>query len=499
METKETVYKEQGKFSKSVGAGMKSLLGGSGRQYYILEHKAGSEKHRIGEMQEIIIDYIELGRDPKCQVCFGQTFPTVSRRHCAITKENNAYIIRHLGKNPTLVNGRPVAKQWYLQNGDEIQLSVEGPKLGFLIPANPSVGTLGFTKRLSLFGKQALRPYKQAIMALVLILVLAISVMGYFIYKGNITATELVAQNKELVEKTQLFEGNLDSLNNQIQQSEGVKKRLVAEMSKLKEIMNTRQNPSYETGGTIPSPSFEPLYPSVYFILIDKLVIEYQGEKEEITDFTYSGTGFLLDDGRFVTARHIVEPWYFFDKEDATDVAMNKIVNNGGKITAYFTAYSPDRTSIKFTSSSFSVNRDADEIFSTTDNDGNSFVLRKAKISGGKDWAVANTNKTGKIGIDYQLSTNLKQQQKLHVLGYPLGLGVNSASDISPIYGSCIVSKDGLESGIILTTDRNFEHGNSGGPVFYLDNNSGRYIAVGIVSSTAGGSTGIITPISSIR
>jgi S1-C subfamily serine protease len=195
----------------------------------------------------------------------------------------------------------------------------------------------------------------------------------------------------------------------------------------------------------------------------------------------------------------VIEPWYFFDKEDATAVAMNKIVNNGGKITAYFTAYSPDRTSMKFTTSSFSVNRDADEIFSTTDNDGNSFVLRKAKLAGGSDWAVAKTNKTGKISIDYQLSTNLKQQQKLHVLGYPLGLGVNSAADISPIYGSCIVSKEGLESGIILTTDRNFEHGNSGGPVFYLDNNSGRYIAVGIVSSTAGGSTGIITPISSIR
>lgn len=499
METKETFYKEQGKFSKSVGAGMKSLLGGSGRQYFILEHKAGSEKHRIGEMQEIIIDYIELGRDSRCQVCFGQTFPTVSRRHAAISKENNSYVIRHLGKNPTLVNGRPVGKQWYLQNGDEIQLSVEGPKLGFLIPANPSVGTLGFTKRLSLFGKQALRPYKQAIMALVVLLVLAISVMGYFIYRGNITANELVAQNKELVEKTQLFEGNLDSLNNQIQQSEGVKKRLVAEMSKLKEIMNSRQNPSYESGGAAPPPSFEPLYPSVYFILIDKLVIEYQGEKEEITDFPYSGTGFLLDDGRFVTARHVIEPWYFFNKEETTEVAMNKIVNNGGKITAYYTAYSPDRTSIKFSSSDFAVNRKDDEIFSSTDNDGNSYVLRKAKISGGNDWAVAKSNKRGKISADYQLSSTLKQQQKLHVLGYPLGLGVNSAADISPIYGSCIVSKEGLDNGIILTTDRNFEHGNSGGPVFYLDNNSGRYYAIGIVSATAGGSTGIITPISSIR
>ena len=49
---------------------MKSLIGGSGRRYYVLEDKVASAYHKAGESQRIIVDQIELGRDPKCQVRF---------------------------------------------------------------------------------------------------------------------------------------------------------------------------------------------------------------------------------------------------------------------------------------------------------------------------------------------------------------------------------------------------------------------------------------------
>ena len=39
-----------------------------------------------------------------------------------------------------------------------------------------------------------------------------------------------------------------------------------------------------------------------------------------------SGTGFLLNDGTFVTARHVVEPWYYGD--DNLSVKLNLYSSN---------------------------------------------------------------------------------------------------------------------------------------------------------------------------
>ena len=110
--------------SGSVGAGMGAIFNGSGRTYYILEHKTSSKYHHAGESQKIIIDQIELGRDASCQVRFDESFSTVSRRHAAIAKEGNTYKLIHLSQsNPTLVNGQPIQGVYYLESGDEIQLS----------------------------------------------------------------------------------------------------------------------------------------------------------------------------------------------------------------------------------------------------------------------------------------------------------------------------------------------------------------------------------------
>ena len=186
MATRETEFKENNQFSKSIGAGVKSVFGNTGRTYFILEHKVTSDHYRAGQTQEIIIDYIELGRDPKCQVQFGITFPTVSRRHAAITREGNNWVLKQLSEsNPTLINGRPIKSQWFLQNGDEIQLSLEGPKIGFLIPSNPGIKSIGLSRRLSLFRQQALKPYKKAITALTVIFLVSMVVAGYFLYQGQ--------------------------------------------------------------------------------------------------------------------------------------------------------------------------------------------------------------------------------------------------------------------------------------------------------------------------
>ena len=46
----------------SVGAGVGAIFNGSGRTYYMLEHKTSSKFHQAGETQKIIIDQIELNQ-----------------------------------------------------------------------------------------------------------------------------------------------------------------------------------------------------------------------------------------------------------------------------------------------------------------------------------------------------------------------------------------------------------------------------------------------------
>lgn len=494
----ETEYKENKQFSKSVGAGMKSIFATGGRTFYVLEHKVSSEKYRAGQSQEIIIDYIELGRDPKCQVCFGNTFPTVSRRHAAITRENNNWILKQLSAtNPTFINGKPLKNQWFLQNGDEIQLSSEGPKIGFLIPANPSVKSIGLSRRLSLFRQQALKPYKKAMMALSILFFVSISILSYYLIESQGEIKNLLAKNNQLFETSVKFQGNIDSLQNQVIQNEDARKNLEKQLKQVRKIASRQTGAS--TGNSVPAElDMAKLFPSVYFIKADKIVVELDGEKETTTDISWSGTGFLLDNGQFVTARHVVEPWYFIDGEDENMLIFNMIANNGGSATAYFTAHSPDGSTLSFKSTSFISNRSADEIKKSTDEDGNLIIFKIAGFNA-NDWAYTNVNKKGIISSTPDVNSCLKQQQKLHILGYPMGLGAKSLSNVTPIYGNCIISSTQLQAGYIPVTDRNFEHGNSGGPVFYFDESEGKYYVVGIVSARAGSNTGFIVPINALR
>lgn len=172
----------------SVGAGVKSVFGGEGRKYYILVHKVSSEYHKAGESQPIIVDQIEIGRDPKCQVRFDEKFTTVSRRHAAIVKDGDNWKLVQLSHtNSTYLNGRKVQTEWYLQNGDEIQLSTNGPKLGFIIPEGKkgTVGSIGLTNRLSLFRQQALLPYKKALWSVATVLAIVCIVGGILLAKTN--------------------------------------------------------------------------------------------------------------------------------------------------------------------------------------------------------------------------------------------------------------------------------------------------------------------------
>lgn len=86
----------------------------------------------------------------------------------------------------------------------------------------------------------------------------------------------------------------------------------------------------------------------------------------------WSGTGFLLDDGKFVTAKHCVEGWKF-DSEAALDKQYNSLKDelkpiflagltntDGVRLVSIIIATSPSKPSLKFVSEEFRTSR-ADE------------------------------------------------------------------------------------------------------------------------------------------
>lgn len=490
--------------SGSVGAGLSSVFSGGGRTYYILEHKVSSKYHKAGEAQEIIVDQIELGRDSKCQVQFDESFKTVSRRHAAIVRDGeNWKLIQLSHTNTTFLNGKPVQNEWYLQNGDEIQLSVNGPKLGFIIPSGnkATTGSIGLSRRLSLFRQQALKPYKtaMAIMAAVIVLLigggtwLGIHQHGQIkILEGDISLTKAEqeeAQRKfdEEVQARRDVEEELIKAKKQLQTLKKQIKEIQAPSSTVVDGSDPRVSSSTTSNKTIAA-----CEPSVYFVVIRKIVLTYDGETKTFENIG-TGSGFMLNDGRFVTARHVVEPWmYPSGEDDDFSIACNVVAHNGGSAVCHIDCYSPTGKQLSFTSKQATINRSSDKKLTI---EGYNISIPE---NGALDWAYFRTSNSGGLAYNNNLSKTLPVQAKLTVLGYPLGIGANSPTDIHPIYSEAVVAREGLEKGYILTTATTFEHGNSGGPVFATAT-SGDLIVVGLVSGGAGRSTGMVVPISAVQ
>jgi len=552
-------------FSSSVGSGIGSVFGGSGRQYYILEHKNNSKYYRTGQSQEIIVDQIEIGRDPKCQVRFDESFPTVSRRHAAIVRSGDKWKLVPLSTtNPTFLNGAKVDREWFLQNGDEIQFSAGGPRIGFIIPSgsNAAVGSLKLTRRLSLFRQQALRPYKQAITALSVALVLLLAgSLGYGIFSYQ-KQEKLLAKNVELAtaidennkkaeslagelgqnkEEMEALQKEAESLANELsknnEQSNAYKREMDYMQRRLNSVTslvattaanaasgnnsgggsasgnNNRGNNSgggsasgNNSGGAASADNndfsraeevgdINNLSHLVFAIALEKTIITYRNGAKRVVEEAIPkivGTGFMLEDGRFVTARHVIEPWYYYEIiKDGNYLDYNIVANNGGSVVSYFTAISSSGKRFSFNGGEAKLNRTTDRIESIRS--GHSRVVVRKGVVDDTDWATYQTHERTGLKFNNQLSSTLLVQTNLETLGFPYGRGAESIQ-VTPIYSTCQVAKQGLDvNRTIMVSNDNTERGNDGGPVFIRQD--GVYQIVGILS----GSTfakGRVVPIS---
>lgn len=482
--------------SNSIGAGIKSVFGNEGRRYYILEHKVSSKYHKAGENQKIIVDQIEIGRSDTCQVRFDDTFETVSRKHAAIVRDGDNWKLVPLSNtNSTYLNGVKIKDSWYLQNGDEIQLSTNGPRLGFIVPNGDKsmVKSLGLSVRLELFRKQALRPYKQAMVVICCILFVLLSAGVYTVNEHR----KIIAQQEELLT---IEKQRADSIVNQLMVS-------TAELDRMKEkVRQIEERPVPEVvvnSGDIDNGAIESCLPYVFYIETVKVEVTAPngdryvlncGDGEDDAS-SWSGTGFLLSDGRFVTARHVIEGWNFWLNGGTPNTKLlylNVIAHNGGKVVYHFVAKSSSGKMLTFKSDQFNVDRSSDKILY-----GENGLRYTVPELNNTDYAYMQSSGTG-LAFDSQKSENLERGAKLTVLGFPLGLGVNSNGQVNPVYGSAVFAVPGLHNGVIATTDTNYESGNSGGPVFYTDS-SGNLKVIGIVSAGAGRNIGFIVPLSVIN
>lgn len=468
----------------SVGAGMGALFNGSGRQFFILQHKDSSRYHQAGESQKIIIDQIELGRAKECQIRYDdETWPIVSRRHAAIEKDATGWKIVPLSQtNSTLVNGKVVNTAWYLQNGDEIQLSIGGPRLGFIVPAgNQSlVSSIKLTERLNLFREQALRPYKTAIGVLCSVLVLACCVGGYFIWDANdqLKAERIARQNLVADIAKQRETDSLARIKAQ---------HKADSLKKVADILLARMRNDELFKERIAAAKKD------VFAVVTEVMIQLGDETYSMTSL---GTGFLLSDGRFVTARHCVQPWMYDTGAGMRAYALSKMFEDV-KITSTVTAYSTSEKFI-FSSNDFVCDTSYDITFPfSLDIAGRTIQLEGHSASPlrnsegqqlgsdkmyGSDWAyTTKTSRRGSLSYDSSLSRNMKAGQAVHVLGFPAGLGFGDGKTmVEPIYNQMYVSRDGLNDSRCIMVSEGVAHGNSGGPVFAYVN--GQLSVVGIVS-----------------
>lgn len=564
----------------SVGAGMGALMGSSGKTYFVIEHKTSSKYHQAGESQKIIIDQIELGRAATCQVRFDESFETVSRRHAAIVKEGDNWKLVHLSQsNPTLVNGMPINGSYYLQNGDEIQLSVNGPRMGFIIPQGRQALTssIGLTERMSLFRQQALRPYKRAlyIMGIVfLIIVAAFSFWGYNLGQENklqgeqilaqenqITAQDqkIANQREKLLEQDRLMrelendktniqeqleelkkeEASMDENNrkkiasltaalNEVQhklkETEKVKKETEASIVSYDKTKTASSNISGNTESSSKNASSDlsDYYDYIYTIKIDRIDIEARGRKftpNIQTSEIICGTGFVLEDGTFITDRKNIDPWLFQTENNKQNKWMDEFAKYkayGMNIIIHYSAYSTKGTGapISFTNNDFITESseplqvimhkvDEDHIDDLEDEYNLKLYLDEGDLvemhrfpQNAYSWAYIKNKFPKGQGIPYntQIASNLPGGTDIHMVGYA---GASNIHALRPAHYNDRTNVADTKFNAIILQNRVPEAGYYGSPAFHK-NQDGKYEVIGLMVGSVDGKDRLI-PISNIK
>jgi hypothetical protein len=364
-----------------------------------------------------------------------------------------------------------------LQNGDEIQLAVNGPKLGFIVPSGEKskISSIGLSHRLSLFRRQAMRPYKTAITTLSCLLLLVILGAGGGMYWLNDSVKKGIEHIPGIIIENDSIKRLLDSIREENKRAE------------IEQASVPPQQPAVNVQTLI-----DKCKDDIYYIRVDRVYLTDGSHEQEVTmetgePYRWIATGFLLNDGRFVTARHCVQAWRF-EADSAVLIHASMAESYGNvKIVASINAINRKGKQFTFKSTDFKLSDiyDGKQSLGAFD-DGTPMNLTSVLFAEDEkfwstDWAYIKTSLKGTLTMDKNLSNHLQAGTELHVLGFPKQIGVSDTpSAINPAYNKFSVGFDGLDnSGCFLHT-RGIDNGNSGGPIFTKQGN--KLVVVGIVS-----------------
>jgi hypothetical protein len=346
------------------------------------------------------------------------------------------------------------------------------------LASQTKTSTMRLTQRMQMFASQSLRPYRTAVMTLSIVFVLAIGGLSYFLYQSNqelgIAKKQIATQIKEQLknkEAQKVLNDNLAKVNKDLS---ATTKKLAEESKKNSEILK-----QVELSKNIKE-TLDLYEDDVFYLHMSKLVYRFNGEVNTYKDLG-SGTGFLLDDGRFVTALHCVHPWYFNTKDDAYKI-LNALKTQGEIVELTLVATSPSGKQMTFSSNDFNYSEAGLEN-RTYEIDGDDYLLKVNTDNTWKsDWAWIQTSQKGKIKSDDFLSKNMEANDRIYVIGYTFGLSQQPVSGLKPLHSEMAVAQDGLTKGLIKVSGRSFDSGNSGGPAFAI-NKDGQLVNIGIISS----------------
>ncbi|GEO04190.1 hypothetical protein AAE02nite_18540 [Adhaeribacter aerolatus] len=491
------------------------VMGGSNVPAYTLEFLTPTPKYPKGSFETVIVPYIELGRE-NCLISFGDEMPTVSRKHAALERRGKETILKNLSKtNQTLVNGRPVINQYFLNSGDEIQLSLEGPKLRYN-EAQMGTTKMAFTKRMNLVMRQAIRPYKRALIIVSILVLLGLIAGAFFIYKmreeNKNTLNKIEASNQQHAESLAKLNAVNQSLEAELLAKKDELGKAIAAQEKVRKTANKNnsfnKNPVHEVAATTPEtktvlPQAELIVTGmrqhVLAVYLKKILVEWNGKilYEDSPNETVC-SGFLLNDGLFVTARQCI------DIHASESSELNFIANSGGKVTYFFQAVSPDEKVILYFTNhdlKFDASRDNYEQYTYNGIKGSIKIFDPLT---GNDWAYLKTKNTQGIIYDKTLTSSLKEGTELFSLGYAYGSSLTlQLAGLDPYFNKVtIASSNNEKRNYIQLKDNGLDVGNTGGPLFYIKDN--KPFAVAIVSGKKADETdptevNIITPLANLK
>lgn len=281
-----------------------------------------------GSRAAVIDRKITIGRSEDCSIHIPARFTSVSRVHASITYRKHRCWLHHRSKSQsTLINGNPVAKKVLLHPNDIIQLGDRGPRFRF---------------HRNLAGREN-TGHQRSLTSVVLSVLLVIAVACCIYCWERVSAMDeqlntVQQENRVNADSLRKLTRRYRALKTDVQSDQMLSSmNLRADQQLLKEqqaALNRarreleNQQTEYEVLQQVKHHVFE--------VQINDVKAQLDGRRVRGVTLPEPClcTGILMPDGRLITPRHCLEPYYYVKSE------LNLLASQGAELEVSYTARS---------------------------------------------------------------------------------------------------------------------------------------------------------------